>query len=194
MISWSEEKPMRQLIDEIVLEGWMRMETMRINTIIMGLDQEVQRRLVENWLEKKAEEEDLLLTLKLEEERQKRLARIHLLKEVMKRKWDARKLQEILRMMRNMSIEDLEMELEEVEARAIELMDMDVMDMDVMEESDVSEMSVLEDGPGGEWVATTLPSGSEISISGDYQPGEDYRQENTRGGSNISIGWRGDME
>ena len=86
MISWSEEKPMRQLIDEIVLEGWMRMETMRINNIIMGLDKEVQRRLAENWLEKKAEEEDLLLTLKLEEERQKRLARIHLLKEMMKRK------------------------------------------------------------------------------------------------------------
>ena len=92
MISWSEEKPMRQLIDEIVLEGWMRMETMRINNIIMGSDKEVQRRLGENWLEKKAEEEDLLLTLKLEEERQKRLTRIHLLKEVMKRKWDARKL------------------------------------------------------------------------------------------------------
>ena len=117
-MAWSEEMPMRQLIDEIVLEGWMRMETMRINNIIMGLDKEVQRRLAENWLEKKAEEEDLLLTLKLKEERLKRLARIHLLKKRMKRKWDARKLQEILRMMRNMSIEDLEMELEEVEARA----------------------------------------------------------------------------
>ena len=129
------------------------------------------------------------MTLKLKEERLKRLARIHLLKKRMKRKWDARKLQEILRMMRNMSIEDLEMELEEVEAMAIEM-----MDRDLMEESDVSEMSVLEDGPGGEWVATTLPSGSEISISGDYQPDEDYRQENTRGGSKISLGWRGDRE
>ena len=53
-MAWSEEKPMRQLIDEIVLEGWMRMETIRINNII----KEVQRRLVEGWMEKKAEEKD----------------------------------------------------------------------------------------------------------------------------------------
>ena len=67
-----------------------------------------------------------------------------MLKKRMKRKWDARKLQEILRMMRNMSIEDLEMELEEVEARAIEMMDMDVMDMDVMA-MDVMNMDVMEE-------------------------------------------------
>ena len=79
-MTWSEEKPLRQLRNEIVLEGWRRMET------IMGSDTEVQRRLVEGWMEKKAEENDLLLTLKLEEERQKRLERIELLKGVMKRK------------------------------------------------------------------------------------------------------------
>ena len=129
---------MRQLVNEIVLEGWRKMEIKRINNIIVSSDTEVQRRLMEGWVEKKAEEDALLLTLRLEEERQERLARIQLLKEIMKRKWDAKKLRQILRMMKQMSLEDLTMEVDEVEARALEM-----MDMDVVEVTDESDMSVL---------------------------------------------------
>ena len=62
-VKWVEEKPMRQLVDEVMQEGWMRLETSRINAIIRSSDMEVQRRLVEGWIEKKTEEEVLLLTL-----------------------------------------------------------------------------------------------------------------------------------
>ena len=68
----------------------------------------------------------MLLTLRLEELRQKRLARIAILKEVMSKKLNAQKLRDILKMMRRMTMEDLEMEIEEVEAKAMELMDMEV--------------------------------------------------------------------
>ena len=148
-IAWAEEKPMRQLVNEIVLEGWRKMEIKRINNIIVSSDTEVQRRLMEGWVEKKAEEEALLLTLRLEEERQERLARIQLLKDIMKRKWDAKKLRQILRMMKQISLEDLTMEVDEVEARALEM-------MDVVGVTDESDMSVLEDGPCGECVSDQL--------------------------------------
>ena len=213
-MAWAEEKPMRQLVNEIVLEGWRKMEIKRINNIIVSSDTEVQRRLMEGWVEKKSEEDALLLTLRLEEERQERLARIQLLKEIMKRKWDAKKLRQILRMMKQMSLEDLAMEVDEVEARALEM-----IDMDVVEVTDESDMSVLEDGPCVECVsdqlmevvnaehvrdhtvaaATTL-SGVNV-ISGDYQTCKDERKENTtsrqaysRGNTNTSLGWRSDRE
>ena len=89
--------------------------------------------------------------MSLEEERQERLARILLLKEIMRRKWDAKKLRQILRMMKQMSLEDLAMEVDEVEAR-----DLEMMDMDVVEVTDESDMSVLEDGPCGECVSDQL--------------------------------------
>ena len=133
---------------------------------------ELQRRLVEGWIEKKTEEEALLLTLRLEEERQKRLERIDILKQVMKRKWNAKKLREILRMMRQMSLEDLEMEIEEVEARALER-----MDIDTMEGMDDLEMSGLEPDLVEEGESAKLDS---IVVEMDLEPEVGiYKQENS---------------
>ena len=91
-ISWTEEKPMREILEEIVLEGWRNMETARVLRMISDSEQEIQSRVVRYCLEKKAEEESLLLTLRLEEERQRRLERTEVLKLLLTRKLGAKKL------------------------------------------------------------------------------------------------------
>ena len=81
-VAWSEEKPLREIVEDIVLEGWRNIETARIMKMIADSEAEIQGRVVRYCLEKKAEEESLILTLKLEEERQKRLERTEVLKRI----------------------------------------------------------------------------------------------------------------
>ena len=119
-VAWAEERPIRELVDEIVLEGWRKFETEKILRMILGADGEVQTRVEKYILDKRAEEESMLLTLRLEEMRQKRLARIAILKEMMSKKLNAQKVRDILKMMQRMTMEDLEMEIEEVEAKAMD--------------------------------------------------------------------------
>ena len=98
---------MREILEEIVLEGWRNMETARVLRMISDSEQEIQSRVVRYCLETKAEEESLLLTLRLEEERQRRLERTEVLKHLLTKKLDANKLKRLLRMMQLMSLEDL---------------------------------------------------------------------------------------
>ena len=122
-VAWSEEKPIREIVEDIVLEGWRHIETVRIMKTILDSEDEIQGRVMRYCLEKKAEEECLLLTLKLEEERQRRLVRTEFLKNILRKKMNAQKLKIMLRLMRLMSLDDLEMEVEQVEAMATELME-----------------------------------------------------------------------
>ena len=98
---------MREILEEIVLEGWRNMETARVLRMISDSEQEIQSRVVRYCLEKKAEEESLLLTLRLEEERQRRLERTEVLKLLLTKKLVAKKLKRMLRLMQLMSLEDL---------------------------------------------------------------------------------------
>ena len=127
---------------------------------------EVQRRLVDGWIEKKTEDEAFLLTLRLEEERQKRLERIKMLKHVMERKWNAKKLRRILGMMRQMSLEDLEMEIEEVEARALEMMDIDTIEGVHELEMSSLEPDFVEEGVGAKLdsIVVEMDLESEVRI------------------------------
>ena len=59
-VTWSEEKPMRELVEDIVMEGWRDIEASRIMRMITNSENEIQ--------EKRADEESLLSTLVLEEE------------------------------------------------------------------------------------------------------------------------------
>ena len=138
----SEEKPIREMVEDIVLEGWRHVETARIMNMILDAEDEIKGRVIRYCLEKQAEEECLLLTLKLEEERQRRLKRTEVLKNILRKKMNAQELKKMLRMMRLMSLEDLEMEVGQVEARATELMETE----DIYDEPSI-EMKTHDDAP-----------------------------------------------
>ena len=60
-----------------------------------------------------------------EEVKQRRLERIKVLQRILKKKYEATKVKQILRMLRMLTLEDLEMEVDVVERKVIELMEVD---------------------------------------------------------------------
>ena len=116
-------KNMRELMDEIVQEGWKRMETRRVLAIINDCEAGIKAR-VEAEVFRQMEEEKLLLdAMKSEEEKQMRLERIKLLQVILKKKMTASKLRDMIRMMHLMTIEDLEMEVDMVVEQAKDMME-----------------------------------------------------------------------
>ena len=83
------------------------------------------------------EERELRLAMEREEGKQRRLERIKVLQRILKKKYEATKVKQILRMLRMLTLEDLEMDVDVVERKAIELMEVD------------NEMLGLELGRGG---------------------------------------------
>ena len=63
------------------------------------------------------------MALRVYEEKQKRLDRIEVLKMILSKKLEASRMKEILRMMRKMSLGDLEMNVDWVEDLALEMME-----------------------------------------------------------------------
>ena len=108
-----ETKDMREHMDEIVQEGWKRLETRRVLTFIYGSEADIKVR-VKAEVVKQLEEEKILLTAmkKKLEERQRRQERITLLKDILKKKMTASKLRDTIRMMHLMTPKDLEMEVD----------------------------------------------------------------------------------
>ena len=78
----------------------------------------------------------------MEEARQRRLTRIEMIKKIWEKKIQAKNLKKMLSMLRELSPEDLEMEVEIVELKTLEMMELEeeldgytnVLDMDILEE------------------------------------------------------------
>ena len=67
----------------------------------------------------------MLTALRLEEEKQKRLERTKILKLILGKKLGAKELRKMMIRMEQLTLEDLEMEVEEVEDKIIELMEIE---------------------------------------------------------------------
>ena len=118
-----ETKDMRVLMDEIVQEGWKRMETRRVLAIINDCEVGVKARVEAEVVRQMDEEKLLLDAMKKEEEKQIRLERIKILQVILKKKMTASKLRDTIRMMHLMNIEDLEMEVDIVVELAKDMME-----------------------------------------------------------------------
>ena len=70
--------------------------------------------IIEYCVQIRADEESLLAALRLEEEKQNRLERTKVLKLILGKKFGAKKLRSMIRMIKQLTMEDLEMEVEEV--------------------------------------------------------------------------------
>ena len=79
----------------------------------------------------------------LEEDKQKRLERTRVLKMILGKKLGAKKLKRMMLMMEQLTIDDLEMEVEQVEAKVAELMEIGE-DRDPRDETNKMELSNLE--------------------------------------------------
>ena len=84
---------------------------------------EVHERVLEACLSKKEEEKNLLAALRMEKERVRRLERTKTLKLILGKKLGAKRLRSMMNMMKEMSIEELGMEVGEVEDRARGMME-----------------------------------------------------------------------
>ena len=77
-------------------------------------------------------------TLEKEELKQRRMNRIEILKNTWKKKMEAKKLRAMLQMLRSLSLEELEMDIDEIQMRAEEM-------MEVVESHNMEEQMELED-------------------------------------------------
>ena len=132
-VSRSEMKHIESIVEDILLEGWRRVETTRILQIMDETEEEVQERVLKACMIKKEEEGNLLAALSMEEDRQRRLERTRTLKLILGKKLGAKSLRSMMIMMKNMSLEELEMEVDALEDRAREMMER----METGDEADV---------------------------------------------------------
>ena len=84
--SWVEEEPLRKLVGEILDEGWRRLETSRILLMNSSSEATIRRMVEESILERRADEESLLIAFRLAEDKKKRLDRIEVLKIILSNK------------------------------------------------------------------------------------------------------------
>ena len=134
-----ENRHVSEYLEEIVLEGWRRIETGRALRSINNLEIEVQNRIVEYYVQRRTEEITLMTALRLEEDKHKRLERTKVLKMILGKKLGAKKLRRMMLMMEQLTMGDLEMEVEEVEAKVSELMEIgDPRDEDVTDKMELS--------------------------------------------------------
>ena len=75
-VSWTENKHIRDLLKDIVHEGWKRMKTEKVLRMITNSEKDIQNMIIEYCVQIRADEESLLAALRLEEEKQNRLESI----------------------------------------------------------------------------------------------------------------------
>ena len=170
-VSWVKEKPWREVVEEMVDEGWRRLETSRILLMFSNAEPMIKMRVEENILERRAEEQSMLLAIRVYEEKQKRLDRIDVLKMILSKKLGAARMREILRMMKRMSLGDLEMNVDCVEDLALEMMETGEEGSTDTDQMDVEDLNLeLEKS---EYVAMNIPGGLRVNdnnISNKEQP------------------------
>ena len=71
------------------------------------------------------EELELLAAVKRQKAKQRRIERTLILKKELKKKLEAKSLRNILRMLKRLSLEDLEMEIEEIGLKVLDMMELD---------------------------------------------------------------------
>ena len=101
------------------------MEVKRLVEEVTNSEEEVQQRVESLLSRRRQEEKTLLLVLEEEEAKERRLKRIEMIKEVWKRKIAATNLRKIMRMLRAMSLEDLDMEVDSIEMKILEMMEVE---------------------------------------------------------------------
>ena len=160
-VSWVKEKPWREVVEEMVDEGWRRLETSRILLMFSNTEPMIKMRVEENILERRAEEQSMLLAIRVYEEKQKRLDRIDVLKMILSKKLGAARMREILRMMKRMSLGDLEMNVDCVEDLALEMMETGEEGSTDTDQMDFEDLNLeLEKS---EYVAMNIPGGLRVN-------------------------------
>ena len=163
----------------MVDEGWRRVETSRILSIISKAEASIKMRVEESILERRAEEEIVLLALRMAEEKQKRLDRIEVLRKILSKKLKASQMREILRLMRKMSLGDLEMDVGWVEDLA-----MDLMETEEERRTDTNEMNCEDlnlELENQEDVAMNVPGGLSVNDENVLIPNENQPQTTISG-------------
>ena len=97
-VSRSEMKHIESIVEDILREGWRRVETTRILQIMDETEEEVQERVLKACMRKKEEEGNLLSALRKEEERQRRLERTRTLKLILGKKLGAKRFRSMMTM------------------------------------------------------------------------------------------------
>ena len=113
------------LISSVIEESWKRIEVRRLVEEITNSEEEVQQRIESLLSSRRKEKEILLLVLEEVEAKHRRLKRIEMIKEVWKRKIAATNLRKMMRMLRAMSLEDLDMEVDRMEMKILETMEVE---------------------------------------------------------------------
>ena len=124
-VSFVENKHLVRMMSEVVDEAWRRVEVRRLVWDITDCEDEIQQRVEQILSTRRAEEKELAAALVKEEAKQKRLKRIIMIKEIWKKKLEATNLKRMLRMLRKLSLEDLEMDVDVVELKALEMMEVE---------------------------------------------------------------------
>ena len=124
-VSLVENKHIVRMMSEVVEEAWRRVEVRRLVWDITDCEDEIQQRVEQILSTRRAEEKELAAALVKEEAKQKRLKRIIMIKEIWNKKLEATNLKRMLRMLRKLSLDDLEMDVDVVELKALEMMEVE---------------------------------------------------------------------
>ena len=125
---------------------------------------------------KRVEERELLEAVERGEAREKRLKRIMMIKLIWEKKLAAKNLSKMFRMLEQLSLEDLDIEVDNIELKAIDMMELEEYDdqpndpVDMMYE-DTLELGLEQDGVKSMPIFTTGEENKTFtSILNYYQP------------------------
>ena len=120
----SEERHCYDMVSKIVDIAWIEIQASRIVTEIWAGDDTIRKEVERRLKDRREEEEAIRMMIVEEDERRRRLERVQLLEGLWQRRMEAVKMRKVLRMLRELTLEELEMEVEE--SLVLEMMDMDV--------------------------------------------------------------------
>ena len=110
------------MLTSVLEEVWKRVEVTRLLGE-MERDEEIQRRVENELVKRRKEEEDLMKAVLSEENKRKRKERIRKIKRSWQNKTTAQELRLMLKLISRLSLEDLEMDIDALEEKAMELME-----------------------------------------------------------------------
>ena len=141
-----ENKHLVVMMAELVDEAWRRLEVTRLIGEIIECEQVIQQRVEVILSSRRAEEMELIAAAEKEEVKERRLKRIAMIKQIWKKKAVATNLRKMLRMLRKLTLEELEMEIDEIELKTLEMMEDQMVDDDQMELEEIEELEIQETG------------------------------------------------
>ena len=124
-VQQGEQKHLRIIVSDIVEEAWRRLEVNRLVKEVINGDEEIRLRVERLLSAKRVEEKELLDAVERGEAREKRLNRIMMIKLIWEKKLAAKNIRKMYRMLEQLSLEDLEMEIDDIELKAIDMMELE---------------------------------------------------------------------